>query len=136
MKKKKKKLGKPTLPEGEKKVKVSFRTHPDNKKKLQEKADLSFGGNLSLYINYMLSDRTNREIELSNQGEKIDRSVFYSIAMELNKIGANLNQLTRKANMGHFVNDNLEKNLLELTSKKEELFGLLINHLDKNIPNT
>ncbi|GAA4277532.1 MobC family plasmid mobilization relaxosome protein [Aquimarina mytili] len=135
MKKEEKKLGRPPLPESEKKVSITFKTHPKNKAKYIEKADVLFGGNLSNYINYVLQNKNNSEISLPSKGENVDRAVFYALVRELNKIGANLNQLTRKANMGHFINDDLEKTLKELSQKKEELFAKLVDKLDENVPN-
>ena len=136
MKENKRKATKPTLPPGEKKVPVTFRVHPSVKELYQEKADLLFGGNVTKYITYTLEDKKNNEITLPTSHEKVDRSLFYSLIRELNKTGNNLNQLARKANMGHFINSPLEKTLQDLIKQKEELFALLVEKLEDKIPNT
>ena len=130
------KKGKPTLPPGEKKVTITFRTHPKKKLYYQDKADLLFGGNLTRFIEYQLEDQQNNKISVQSSEEKVDRSQFYALIRELNKIGNNLNQLTRKANMGHFINTSLEKNLAEMREKNQKLFALLVDKLEENIPNT
>lgn len=132
---KKQKLGRPFLAPEERKVNVGFKTKPDKKREIEEKANTLFGGNMSKYINYKLFSDEKKITLTPNSTTTSDRTEFYALVRELNKIGNNLNQLTRKAHMGHFINEELEKTLIELLTKKESIFSKLVEILNANVPN-
>lgn len=126
MDKEKRKAGRKKLQEKDKKKVVTFRIHPNKKEELDEKAQIFNGGNLSEYINQQLFF-TSKNIHLKQNSVK--RNELYTMIREVNRQGNNLNQLTRLAHEGKFIDEELKLELAKILLTNEKINDSLIEML-------
>ncbi|SIS60748.1 hypothetical protein SAMN05421768_11222 [Chryseobacterium joostei] len=104
------------LPEEEFKKGITVRFNEEERKKIEEKSAIYFGGNNSKFLRYCVY----KEIKNVSPGLSIGipKEDFYAMVREINKQGTNLNQLTKFYNSG--------------IKKEGEIFFLLKSILEKN----
>lgn len=134
-KSKRKKAGRPKLCVDEKTVSLTVRISPKLKKKLQDRADIIFSGNLTLCVTDKLTANSNSNIQLNQNKITLKRTDIYALIREYNKIGNNLNQLTKLAHTGKILHTSLEKSIYELSGLHDTLFELMVKRLNENVPN-
>lgn len=122
----KRKAGRKKLQEKDKKKVVTFRVHPKKKEQLDERAEIFNGGNLSEYINQQLFF-ASKNINLKQN--TIKRNELYVMIREINRQGNNLNQLTRLAHEGKFIDEELKLQLAKIQSTNEKINDSLIKML-------
>ena len=114
-------MGRPELKKEERKVRKSVFISPKTYLVLEEKAALYNGGNIGKYLSLVVDKAilgTTMSSSSHNSGLKND--LFTSIR-ELNKIGNNLNQLTKLAHQDRIFDSDLKVKLTQLDIEIKKL---------------
>lgn len=114
-------MGRPELKKEDKKVQRTIRISPKTYLVLEEKAALYNGGNIGKYLSLVVDKAilgTTMSSSSHNSGLKND--LFTSIR-ELNKIGNNLNQLTKLAHQDRIFDSDLKVKLSQLDIEIKKL---------------
>ncbi|MGV0848474.1 MobC family plasmid mobilization relaxosome protein [Empedobacter falsenii] len=114
-------MGRPELKKEDKKVQRTIRISPKTYLVLEEKAALYNGGNIGKYLSLVVDKAilgTTMSSSSHNSGLKND--LFTSIR-ELNKIGNNLNQLTKLAHQDRIFDSDLKVKLTQLDIEIKKL---------------
>lgn len=117
------------LPEEEFKKGITVRFNEEERKKIEEKSEIYFGGNNSKFVRYCVY----KEIKNVSPGISfgIPKEDFFAMVREINKQGTNLNQLVKFYNSGIKKEGEiyfLLKAILETNTKiNQNLINLLEN---------
>lgn len=117
------------LPEEEFKKGITVRFNEEERKKIDEKSEIYFGGNNSKFVRFCVYKEIKNVSPGLNVG--IPKEDFYAMVREINKQGTNLNQLVKFYNSGikkegeiYFL---LKKILETNTNINQNLINLLEN---------
>lgn len=100
----------------QKRTTPSISLKPDERKKLQQRADEA-GGSLGRYIRQVALCERGQNDEMAGQAERVE--ALRKLKRELNKLGSNLNQIARVANISGDIN---KKRLYDFMATVRELF--------------
>lgn len=117
------------LPEEEFKKGITVRFNEEERKKIEEKSEIYFGGNNSKFVRFCVYKEIKNVSPGINIG--IPKEDFYAMVREINKQGTNLNQLVKFYNSGIKKEGEiyfLLKTILETNTKiNQNLINLLEN---------
>lgn len=117
------------LPVEEFKKGITVRFNEEERKKIEEKSEIYFGGNNSKFVRFCVYKEIKNVSPGINAG--IPKEDFYAMVREINKQGTNLNQLTKFYNSGIKKEGEiyfLLKSILETNTKiNQNLINLLEN---------
>lgn len=92
-----------------------------------------------IFLKKMKATKSKSYIELlmkcirTHSTVKIDTSPILDMVYEINKIGVNLNQLTKAVNTAKDLNDNNAEKLREEIAKTKEKIGSILDMLNKTM---
>ena len=114
-------MGRPELKKEERKVRKSVFISPKTYNVLEEKAALYNGGNIGKYLSLLVDKAIlGATISSSSHNSTMKNDLFTSIR-ELNKIGNNLNQLTKLAHQDRIFDSDLKVKLSQLDIEIKKL---------------
>ena len=114
-------MGRPELKKEERKVRKSVFISPKTYLVLEEKAALYNGGNIGKYLSLVVDKAIlGTTMSSSSHNSELKNDLFTSIR-ELNKIGNNLNQLTKLAHQDRIFDSDLKVKLSQLDIEIKKL---------------
>ena len=114
-------MGRPTLKDEEKKVRKSVFIAPKTYQVLKEKAALYLDGNIGKYLSLVLDEAILHHNIQSKPFSLVYKNDLYASIRELNKIGNNINQLTKLAHQDRILESDLRLKLERLEKEIKEL---------------
>lgn len=114
-------MGRPALKDEEKKVQKTIRITPKTYQVLEEKAALYMDGNIGKYLSLVLEEAILHQNIHSKPSSLVYKNDLYASIRELNKIGNNINQLTKLAHQDRILESDLRLKLEGLEKEIKEL---------------
>ena len=114
-------MGRPALKDEEKKVQKTIRITPKTYQVLEEKAALYLHGNIGKYLSLVLEEAILHQNIHSKPSSLVYKNDLYASIRELNKIGNNINQLTKLAHQDRILESDLRLKLEGLEKEIKEL---------------